>query len=1117
MFAQLLALPPQHAPNEVSTAQYPTLFDRYPTRPPWPVAGVDYVVGITPGTVLTDWRAMTNPGVIIGTHGVQFRDTNNILIDGVDFSMHSGAPLSFVNCTNITIQNCFFGGPQYLRVPAGIIQCDPACNNITIVNNELDAGGVLAMHIATISNSNPAIVIMQEPHGLLTGNSIGFSQIDGANLQFYPTEETTGWLTLNSNGGNITVIDVVTFSIAIDTTTFPPYPDNTGIVEAGGSSAMFIQSGGPTSITYNWIKHMASRPLTMANGGTLFYRYNLFEQGAYAAYTHLNFLEWSGVTGTEATCDVSYNTIVQTLTVSAGGEGYQIYFNGQGTMNSPVVQFNTTVARTDNTLIPYIELSNIMHGSGTSGLVDSSGFVTFVTGTCLCTDNYYDASAAYGWYYTGSMPSPLWTVERNFDLLTTQDMIAEGSATITTLNIAPVVAGRSTVVSGLFNNGQPGGVFLIVDGDPVDNSYNFQMTSGYSVGGAGFFTATFATPTILGDHVVSVHTFGSNATVQFDVPFTVIATTDPHITVNTPAANMIEGTPLLITGTYVNGKPSSLTYNINGVGQQMIAGATISNGTFSFTIPAPWSITSINGGNGAPGPGTNNDGHIITITAEPSGAQTTSGSFPTVSAPTMQIVTPFSDTHATLDMIVPGTYGGPAPTSLNYSIDNGPILAAPLPIIGNANWTFTIPAPAVGNHTITVTGTGANTHSATSDVFRTDVQIFTPGPPGIPTAALTTPDLIAMTWAIPTTGSAVDSYRFESSPHGTSTWTVEAAGTSLTTFVAVGLTPSSNYDFRVNASNLAGTSAYATNTIGISTTSGFLDGLAGAPAGVAPQLPNILSGYPARPVWNVAGVDYGVGIPAATTLTDWTTLSGSGVIVGANSVEFNGVVNAVVDSVDFSLHGGAALLFFNGSNNATVSNCKFGGASVNSNAAINTDPLSAGLTVLNCEFDSGSAITNSLIWARGGGTITVQYCWSTYIASYMLIVGDLGGVVNLQWNLNEGALFFKGDSLSSSVLTPVVAFNTNYRNTGMGPNPSIELLNALGSMTNPFINNNVVIATGTASGGFGIKGGTSSSGFLFENWIDSSSAFGPFYTGSFTNWVEVENVDLVTGMVLPAP
>ena len=67
------------------------------------------------------------------------------------------------------------------------------------------------------------------------------------------------------------------------------------------------------------------------------------------------------------------------------------------------------------------------------------------------------------------------------------------------------------------------------------------------------------------------------------------------------------------------------------------------------------------------------------------------------------------------------------------------------------------------------------------------------------------------------------------------------------------------------------------------------DGSAGAPAGT-PQFANILNGYAARPAWEVAGVDYAVGIKAGTVLKDPATIHIAGVTVdqGAQQVVVTG-------------------------------------------------------------------------------------------------------------------------------------------------------------------------------------------------------------------------------------
>ena len=50
------------------------------------------------------------------------------------------------------------------------------------------------------------------------------------------------------------------------------------------------------------------------------------------------------------------------------------------------------------------------------------------------------------------------------------------------------------------------------------------------------------------------------------------------------------------------------------------------------------------------------------------------------------------------------------------------------------------------------------------------------------------------------------------------------------------------------------------------------DGSANAPAG-SPQVPNLFNGYAARPSWQVAGVDYAVGIHPGTVLKNPATSS----------------------------------------------------------------------------------------------------------------------------------------------------------------------------------------------------------------------------------------------------
>src|SRR6185437_11221022 len=84
----------------------------------------------------------------------------------------------------------------------------------------------------------------------------------------------------------------------------------------------------------------------------------------------------------------------------------------------------------------------------------------------------------------------------------------------------------------------------------------------------------------------------------------------------------------------------------------------------------------------------------------------------------------------------------------------------------------------------------------------------------------------------------------------------------------------------------------------------FDDGSANGSAGAA-QLSTVLNGYAVRPTWNVAAVDYHVGVPAGTVLKSPATISMAGVSV--NTASHTVIVagsNVTLDGYDFSLNGG---------------------------------------------------------------------------------------------------------------------------------------------------------------------------------------------------------------------
>ena len=168
---------------------------------------------------------------------------------------------------------------------------------------------------------------------------------------------------------------------------------------------------------------------------------------------------------------------------------------------------------------------------------------------------------------------------------------------------------------------------------------------------------------------------------------------------------------------------------------------------------------------------------------------------------------------------------------------------------------------------------------------------------------------------------------------GTNTFTATTGNTSVSVagwaLSKLSVTPAATGSFTLTATateqGAAGTtsSAAANNTVtaGAAVTTGYADGSSGAPAGT-PQLPSILSGYAVRPPWEVAGVNYAVGIPTGTALLNPATISMAGVSVNTtnHTVTVTGN-NVTLNGYDFSLANGYEVIV-EGAND-TIKNCNF--------------------------------------------------------------------------------------------------------------------------------------------------------------------------------------------------
>ena len=136
----------------------------------------------------------------------------------------------------------------------------------------------------------------------------------------------------------------------------------------------------------------------------------------------------------------------------------------------------------------------------------------------------------------------------------------------------------------------------------------------------------------------------------------------------------------------------------------------------------------------------------------------------------------------------------------------------------------------------------------------------------------------------------------------------------------------SNGTYSANLSNLTnGAITYlmrvtdsAGNVITVDPPVNLGDGSANAPAGTS-QFSNLLSGYAARPSWNVAGVDYAVGYATGTVLKDPETAA---LPNGVSRDSVNHILtitgdNVVLSGFNFSLEGGWQIIATN-ANNPTI-------------------------------------------------------------------------------------------------------------------------------------------------------------------------------------------------------
>ena len=344
-----------------------------------------------------------------------------------------------------------------------------------------------------------------------------------------------------------------------------------------------------------------------------------------------------------------------------------------------------------------------------------------------------------------------------------------------------------------------------------------------------------------------------------------------------------------------------------------------------------------------------------------------------------------------------------------------------------------------------------------------------------------------------------------------------------------GLAASTTYHYEIVSANPEGDSATSTDH----TFTTLNDGFAGAPSGT-PQYQTLLNGYASRTPWNVAGIDYYVGVPSGTVLQDPSTISMANVSVDTTDhlINVNGP-NVTLNGYDFSLDGGWQVDVTNtDATNVTIENSNF---KVGSNNLVSIEATYGGfITVLDNTFDNGGSSGGSAAYAIQVGTgALIEYNRFTDMAQDGIGIapGNPAGNYTIQYNLfdslgwnsvshNEDILVF-----GSSPTSLVVDFNTWYQPTGEGlatTNSFIRIGDegAGNTVNNPVTAYNTIILPAADQSAY-VFDISSTSGLcvnptVFNNYVDPTGAIevnDPYLTTT-TNYTNYNNINLTNGATI---
>jgi hypothetical protein len=298
-----------------------------------------------------------------------------------------------------------------------------------------------------------------------------------------------------------------------------------------------------------------------------------------------------------------------------------------------------------------------------------------------------------------------------------------------------------------------------------------------------------------------------------------------------------------------------------------------------------------------------------------------------------------------------------------------------------------------------------------------------------------------------------------------------------------------------------------------------VDGCAHAPAGT-PQYPTLLSSYGAdRPPWDVAGVDYPVGVPSNITLKDPTggTLPSCASYDASSHVVTVTASNCTIDGYDFTKGGGLQLSIPGGISDTTVSNDLFG---LDGNPPVATafiDRRGGSVTVTNSTFQGSGGV--AYFDSGASGTATFQYDYFYDLDGDAMDFGSSQAVIveydscvkiGMAAGTHPDCVQFCGGTLDPSSHE---SFVLSYQPVGVtvGGAEGVQVAQQCGGTITAYsVDHNTIIAAPDGSNvTMSCSIAVADNVNVTHNYIDASGAYYPFYpTG---NGQCVDNIAMTSG------